>query len=187
MGIVWSDTPTPKDQTNRLELVTLGPAASVHGVITCQKLLGTDTHYLNKRTLPCSHEDCPGCLRHQPKRPEFYVSLYTSKPSKHLLLRLTPGAAHLIVEHCPNREAQRGTWLTVKRRGTKANGSLLVEVGEKLVDYLVLPPEPDLRKCLWHIWGLDDAHLTQEHPEYTNRIKAHFFDPLPNGSHEKSA
>ena len=69
--------------------------------ITCTQMLQVDTHYMNRRTLPCVTHDCPGCAAELPRRYEAYISALTTQPSRHVIVALTPKAAQPAVAKRP--------------------------------------------------------------------------------------
>jgi hypothetical protein len=118
--------------------------------------------------------DCPGCESSLPRRWEGYVACWTRSPSRHIIVALTPGAALGIGDSAPDPHQLRGLWLTCDRVGKRNNSRLRARVELIETAQIKLPPEPDLKAHLLHIWGLDQAHVAQDNAAYVNRVKEHY-------------
>lgn len=164
--------PRPGTQLPHLPLVRVKTAGIVRGVITSRSYIGVNTHFMGQRTLPCVGDDCPGCAAEKSKRWEGYLSVWTTAPSKHLIVALTPGAATQILDAAPDPNNLRGLFLTVERLGSKPNGQLRGNVEPANIEPGHLPPEPELLRHLYKIWGVDDCLLPDPNP----RIAAPILD-----------
>lgn len=170
----WDVPPPTPTNLPYLPLVRVPPGKPLSGLLTSQSVLGVWTHFLGGRTLPCMSSDCKGCEAQMPKRWEGYISLITPSPSKHILVALTPGAALGISDTAPDPLQLRGNLVIFERGGKRLNSRLRARV--ERVDFYqkMLPPEPNLKEHLVHIWGLDQSQLGQDNPQYVNRVAEHY-------------
>lgn len=176
----WLDTPTPPSDLPHLPLLRVPPGPGIIGLITAPSLLGTQTHFMNRRTLPCLAPDCPGCEAKLARREEWYSSLWTQSPSKHVIAALTPAVAWQITEATAKLPTIRGLRVHLYRSSKRPNSRLLASIAEVEFHETKLPDPPDLQRHLLHIWGLDQSHLAQDDQAYVNRVKDHF---RGNGTH----
>lgn len=169
MAINWSDNPASAPTLPHLPLERVKPASQIHGVITCNTYLGVWTHFIGGRTLPCTAPTCPGCEAQRRKGWEAYLSIWTNKPSRHIIAALTPGAALQLTDAAPDPGQLRGNWITIRRHGSRPNGKLLVELQLVEVNVGCLPPPPDLKAHMYKIWGLDVDEMPDDHPLFAVR------------------
>lgn len=170
----WLEEPSAPSGLPHLPLVRVKPGAGTSGMITSTKLLGVPTHYMSRRTLPCVEKDCPGCEAKLPTRPEWYLALWTTVPSRHIIAALTPAVAWQIKDYFRDCPTLRGCLVRLTRAGKAANSRLLVDCQLVETAQQKLPPEPDLVAHLLHIWGLDQAQLGQDNSAYVNRVREHY-------------
>lgn len=170
----WDAPPPESSRLQHLPLQRLGPKANLRAAITSPDVLGVWTHFMSGRTLACLQGDCPGCEANLPQRWEGYLGVLIAETRRHIILALTPGAAIGIADTAPDPHNLRGLVLIAERMGKRANARLRARVEELDLSQVKLPPIPDLKAHLMHIWGLDQAHFNQDNPDYVNRLKQHF-------------
>lgn len=166
----WEVAPPDRSRLQHLPLLRLGPQAALRAAITSPDVLGVLTHFMGGRTLACIQGDCPGCESKLPQRWEGYLGVVTTKPSRHIILGITPGAALGIGDSAPDPHNLRGLLLVAERIGKRANARLRARVEEVELGQLRLPDPPDLKAHLLHIWGLDQAHAGNDHPDYRAEV-----------------
>lgn len=165
------DAPPPNDsRLQHLPLQRLGKKGYLRAAITSPEILGVWTHFMSGRTLPCLDAQCPGCESQLPRRWEGYLGVLTAETRRHLILALTPGAAIGIADTAPNPVNLRGLVLIAERLGSRPNARLKARVEEVDLSQIKLPPIPDLKAHLLHIWGLDQAHAGMDHEGYANAV-----------------
>lgn len=143
--------------------------------ITCWELFQVETHFIGRRTLPCVTENCPGCEAKKPRRYEAYLSGIRAHDKRHILVALTPGAAHQLLDAVSSETQLRGHVIRLVRQGTRPNGMLRLELQDHMLDQSRMPNAPDLEKHMLAIWGLDQSHTAQDHGAYAEAVK-HAFD-----------
>lgn len=172
----WDVPPPNRSSLDHLPLKRIGAKGNLRAAITSPAILGVWTHFMGGRTLACVAHDCPGCEAGMPRRWEGYLGVWTSGQSKHIILAVTPGAAIGIHDSAPDPQNLRGLVLVAERLGTRANARLQARVEPYDISQLKLPPIPDLKAHLLHIWGLDQAHASMDHPAYGRRVAQDFTD-----------
>lgn len=159
----------PEDENlPHLPLIRVPTRTSWKLAITCTQMLQVDTHYMNRRTLPCVTTDCPGCAAELPRRYEAYISALTTQPSRHVIIALTPKAASQLWASAPNRTDLRGSIITLQRLGTRANGPLSCRFEHSDAIDHKLPPIPELVAHMLRIWGLSASQFGTDHPYYAS-------------------
>lgn len=166
----WADRPPPVKSLPHLPMKRLGPGEKLTGALTIHAMIGIYTHFWQRRTLPCGGEQCPACADNRPRRWEGYISLWTPTPSKHVIIALTPGAAADLSNELGPIGNDRGRIIVVERLGKRPNGRVVARAAEESRPESGLPPMPDLRAHLIHIWGLDAANVGQDQPDYRKAI-----------------
>jgi hypothetical protein len=159
---------------DHLPLKRIGAKGSLKAAITSPSILGVWTHFMGGRTLACLAQECPGCNAQMPRRWEGYLGILTAGDRKHIILAVTPGAAIGIADSAPDPNNLRGLILIAERLGVRANARLQARVEEADLSQVKLPAIPDLKAHLLHIWGLDQAHTSMDHPGYARHVKADF-------------
>jgi hypothetical protein len=170
----WTQLPPAPSNLPHLPLERAPAGAHFQRLITSDTILGVWTHFMGGRTLACITEECPGCQSNLPRRWEGYLACVTPKPHRHIILALTPGAAIGIHDSAPSPDRLRGLLLVCERFGKRANARLRARVEPVELGQHPLPPAPDLKAHLLHIWGLDQAHACTDNPGYSGRIKELF-------------
>lgn len=168
----WRDAPPVSPKLPHLPLIRIGAAATVSGAVTVDAHVGIDTHFFHRRTLPCVGAGCPGCAEGRPKRWEGYIAIYTTAPSRHVIIALTPGLAADLLAFAADKSTLRGRFVSITRQGKRPNGRLTITCEDRLIPPEKLPPPPLLRAHLAHIWGLDQAHAGQDQPGYAEKAAA---------------
>jgi len=167
----WDAPPPQPTQLPYLPLERIKPGGAFRAIITTPTALGVWTHFMGGRTLPCMDSDCPGCLAQMPRRWEGYLGCLTPSPSRHIIVALTPAAALGISDTAVDRFALRGNLIIFERAGKRLNSRLRARVEPIEFYQKMLPPEPDLKAHLMHIWGLEQSHQGQDNQTYVNRVQ----------------
>ena len=173
----WTPVPPQPSALPHLPLERIRGGALFRGLITSHSVLGVLTHFMGGRTLACVDGNCPGCEAQMPQRWEGYLAVITPQPTRHIIVALTPGAALGIADSAPDAMMLRGNLLICERSGKRANARLRARIEPTEPYGKVLPPAPDLKAHLLHIWGLDTSHAAMDHPAYANRVKEFFTNP----------
>lgn len=175
--------PPNDDNLPHLPLLRVPTRTAMKLAITCAEMLQVDTHFMNRRTLPCVNENCPGCEAKLQRRYEAYISAMTTQPTRHVIVALTPRAAKQLWDSAPDPRDLRGTIILLQRVGSRANGPLncRIEPAETLSGKL--PPMPELIAHMMRIWGIKQSHMGQDLPAYGSLVE----DPENWTNHENGA
>jgi hypothetical protein len=138
-----------------LDLVRCPPRGGLRGLLTCERSIGTYTHYFGGKTVPCGDSLCAACDAQCAKRWHSYVSLYTPAPEKHVICEITLAAAEELWAFEDQNESIREAHLTLSRRGDRDNGRVSTAFSWAHKGKLRLPYAPDLEQQLRVIWGLE--------------------------------
>lgn len=138
-----------------LDLIRVGTAGKITGVVTSLSIWEPYTHFYRGKTVGCARENCPACRDKVPKRYEAYLGVYSPATRRHVILGLTVNAVRQIVEQVGRKHRIRGLVIEVTRKGKKANGKVNVATSHLWPDTSTLPSAPDLIAHLERIWGVD--------------------------------
>jgi len=166
-----------------LRLVRTPTHASFKGLITCDNLIGTATHFWHGRTVPHEEEDCKACLDQLPWRWHAWISVWEKKTSEHLLFEMTAVPAKKVAFFRKNNNTLRGAEIEAWRPSKRPNGRVSVIIKPFDVGDLRLPAEPDVLRALAIIWNIalvdvDVAGLLRDMPRVkVNDRNAEVFNP----------
>lgn len=138
-----------------LDLTRTPPRGGLRGMITCEKSLGTFTHFWGGKTVPCGDSLCDACEGKAAKRWHSYFSLWTPAPSKHLLVEIPLAAAEELWAWEDRHASLRDTHVTLARRADRDNGRVTITFSLAHAGQLALPSPPDIEQQLRVIWGLE--------------------------------
>lgn len=179
----WQDrNPARPSALPHLPLERLKAGKKICGAITCLTPYDQHVHYLGGRTLPCAPENCPGCTAERRRGWELYVSLWTPKPSRHILTALTPAAALNLSDQVADPSNIRGWWLEIERVNVRANAKMIARVIAPDDRPMNLPPAPNLKAHMYKIWGLNPDEINAEHPLFAVREQFTLPEPSTNGA-----
>jgi len=155
--INWSDHPPKPGDFAGVRLVRVPPQKTFEGLITSEKLQGCPTHYAERKTQPCTGDDCRHCLAGLTPRWLAYLSVWSTRTRAHLVLELTALASLPVDDYAARHGSIRGSLIVADRNGSRPNSPVTVSVRPDDSDHRLLPPEVDLRRffdLLWHINGM---------------------------------
>jgi hypothetical protein len=176
MDIRERQQPPSDNHLPHLPLIRVPTRTAMRLAITSVSMYQVDTHYMGRRTLPCTTTDCPGCAAQLPRRYEAYIAALTTTPTRHVIVALTPRAAKQLWDSAPDPHNMRGIIITLQRMGNRANGPLMCRVEQEEHAESKLPPMPELRAHMARIWGLDRSHEGTDHPYYRKAVQQEQFN-----------
>ena len=156
----WQNTPPPKAEGYGMRLLRTPAQGALRGMITCETLQGTPTHYFGGRTVPCLQKDCKACANDIGWLWHGYLSMILPTTHEHVLLELTAQACEVVNNYHEQHSVLRGTLVTATRAGKLANGRVLLQLNPGNLSDIQLPDAPDIRKHMMHIWGIQDGGKT---------------------------
>lgn len=151
----WTNHPPTDAGPYAYRIVRTPADKPLTATITCNDLLGTDTHYVNHRTIPCEGPDhCAACQQGYSYRWHGYVSAVLLPGLEHVIIELTPGAAQTLTTYQRAYHDLRGCSLRAHRPSGRPNGRVVLHCKRTDPAKSPLPPAPDLKVILCHIWGI---------------------------------
>ncbi len=179
----WQNSPPEKTEGYGMRLLRTPAKGALRGMITCESLQGTPTHYFGGRTVPCLQKDCKACGNGVGWLWHGYLSMILPKTHEHVLLELTAQACEQVNAYHKQHSLLRGAFVTATRAGKLANGRVILELNPGDQTGIQLPDPPDVRKHMMHIWGIQDAGEAKQtySPERGNGFRAHIKEP--NNAH----
>lgn len=176
-------------------------SGGISGIITCEKLVATQTHFWGGRTVPCEGEVCKACLAIVPSRWHIYVSAFNPKTREHFIFECTGIAGQPLEDYFEANKTLRGCFFGASRPKCKPNAKVFIETKPMDLAKIVLPPAPDLIRALCTVWqvpagpidGLkegESARLPKKNGKAISKMREHEFngaDPLTMGSILKNA
>lgn len=181
MGIRLACLDPNEDALPYLELVTLRAGARQRGLVTCDKFLEVETHFIGGRTLPCLDEGCAACDLKRPRRYEAFASVVWSHNTKHQIVRLTRNAMLMAKSALIDVCSPRGYVLEIERRTARANGRLVVTVDPTIVPGRKMPDAPDLLAHLARVWRIDGMEVVGDEREYVAQLQAFVSEAVAKG------
>jgi hypothetical protein len=161
----WKDDPPPPREFGGIRLIRVDQQKGVDAYITCDRLVGRDTHFVNRRTVPCTGIDCPHDLDGVPARWHGYISICSIHLTTHAVLELTSLAAQPIKTYYERHGSLRGAHIKASRKGNKNNSPVACLLEPSDVDLRTLPRSVNLKRFLCVLWNIpDDAPNGQDAP-----------------------
>lgn len=158
----WKSDPPPKAEGYGMRLLRTPAKSPLRGMITCDSLQGTPTHYFGGRTVPCQQKSCKACEHGVGWLWHGYLSMILPTTHEHVLLELTAQACEIVNDFHKKNSLLRGALITATRAGKLPNGRVLLQLNPGDLQGINLPDPPDVRKHMMHIWGIQDGGKTTE-------------------------
>lgn len=133
------------------------------GIVTCDQILVTDTHFWGGRTVPCERPDCPACNASVPFRTHVYTSVFLPRSHEHVLFECTANAAKAFKEYRDANNTLRGCYFQADRPKHARNGKVVIVTRPADLTRTPIPLPPDIILALSVIWRLPTAAMREEH------------------------
>jgi len=132
------------------------PANSVlQAAITCDDAVGCETHFANNRTVPCEGPDaCDLCTEGYSRRWHGYVSAVLHPSLEHVLFEFTAQASDTFKNYRLLHNTLRACLFKASRPSKRPNGRVIIHTSPGDEQRIRIPPPPDIRKILCHIWNV---------------------------------
>lgn len=145
----------PRDDTGfALTIRRTPPGPPTIGIITCADLIGTNTHFYGGRTIPCETPTCKACSEGHPYRWHSYISALDPKTHQQYILELTAGTTLPLVNYRNAHGSLRGCCFRATRANWAKNSRVTLQLKPADLTDLILPPPPQLDRCLAILWSL---------------------------------
>lgn len=168
----FTNAPPEPDGERALQLKRAPATGSLKAAITCQDLIGCNTHFYGGHTVPCEAPDCEACGKGIPWRWHGYVSAIQSQTRQHFLYEFTAQAGDVLREYFELHKTLRGCVFVAERMHHRPNGRVILQVKPGDLAGMNLPESPDLEACLRIIWHLpkegNDTLSDRNHKQLIN-------------------
>ncbi len=152
---IWSDTPPSDEERFSYRIVRTPPDKSLQAIVTSGSIEGCPTHYAHSRTIPCEGLDtCKLCEAGHSWRWHGYVSAVLITTMEHVLFEFTATASDTFKTFHGVNGTLRGCSYTAWRPSKKPNGRVVISCKHADTARVTLPPPPNIRKILCHIWNI---------------------------------
>jgi hypothetical protein len=167
--IPFSDHPPAADHGHGLPIRRTPAGRPLVGIITCDRLIGCNTHYFGGRTTPCTKPDCKACNAAIPWRWHGYITFLAQDDRQHCLFECTAQAAEELVIAQTTHGTLRWVKFEARRMSSKPNGRVLLRISPERNVAIPIPSEPNIPAVLAHLWGLPaDAVEKGPRRQHTN-------------------
>ena len=147
---------TPPSDSNKytMPLMRTPTGQKIKLVLTCGNLMGCKTHFVGNRTQPHDSEYCEYCDRGFAWRWHGYVTGLLQGTLDHVMFEFTAQAADNLTRYKEDHGTLRSCLMTAFRINKRSNARVILHCQQSDMPSLKLPKEPDIPKCLCHIWGM---------------------------------
>lgn len=111
------------------------------------------THWIERRTVPCTGPDCPGHRQGQKPRPKGYLACYYATSGFPVLVEISEFAWQKLDETLAERGSLRGLMLYTSRLHQARNAPVLIRTNEPSKGQPI-PPDFDLIPHLARLFGV---------------------------------
>jgi len=151
----WSNEPPAADNDYALRIVRTPPDKPLVGIVTSAEIVGTPTHYVHNRTLPCeATQECPFCQEGHSTRWHGYLACLLVQSLEHALFEFTKTMAQPFITYQAIYQTLRGCTFQANRPSKRPNGRVLIKCKHVDGADLRLPEPPDVKRILCHIWNV---------------------------------
>lgn len=157
----WSSN-IPQDPRGRaFPLMRTPTIGALVGAITCENLIGCDTHFYGGRTLPCERPNCEACSKGMPFRWHGYVSAVQKKTHLGFIFEFTAQAGDAFDQYRAANGTLRGCRFEARRLHSKPNGRVIILCSSLDQQDFILPEPPDVVACMEIIWNLPAGQVAE--------------------------
>jgi len=146
----------PKDpRGNSLPLIRTPANRPLVGIVTCDEMLGTRTHYYRGRTIPCDDQNCPACDDGMSWRWHAYLSVAHVLNRRQALIEFTAAGVEPFKLYREAYGTLRGCHFTARRAQIAANSRVIVQCKQADLEKITLPDAPNILEALAIIWNIE--------------------------------
>jgi len=163
----WSNQPPSTSDQPALPIRRAPANGQVIGIVTCDDLIGCDTHFYQGHTIPCERPDCEACRHAIPFRWHGYLSAIDQRTNMHFLFEFTAQASDSFIQYRDVHNGLKGCLFQAQRLHRRPNGRVVIQTKPAPIEKIRLPKPPDLLRCLATIWQIPFEQLSAD-----RRLKA---------------
>ncbi len=176
----WSNEVPDDPRGVALPIRRTPPHGSLLAVVTSIDLVGTRTHFWQRRTMPHEKIKCEACKAGLPTRWHSYLSAWDHHTKMHFLFELTAQAAQHFVTFRKAHGTLRGCLFKASRWRQIPNGRVLIECKPFDIVSHPIPEAPDLITVLSILWNLPPDQLNNNSPNQVVDLPTDSRDPEEN-------
>lgn len=158
----WSNEVPDDPRGLALPIRRTPPHGALLAVVTSIDLIGTRTHFWQRRTMPHEKINCEACKAGIPTRWHSYLSAWDHHTKMHFLFELTAQAAQHFVTFRKAHGTLRGCLFKASRWRQIPNGRVLIECKPYDIVSHPIPKGPDLIAVLSILWNLPPDQMNTD-------------------------
>lgn len=180
-----SDRPDKDSLPPPWEIKRADPNKPLMMVCVSSKIVGTHTHFFEKRTQPCVKTDCKGCAAGRRREWHGYLLAQDAKDMRKWCVELTAVGAQPLVDAFDVYHSLRGVQFILERAERKANGKVLTTVRGMWPKPLLLAEEEPTWPIVFRIWGIALTAAIPERQFTRDNLNEHEAKCLPKETQER--
>lgn len=181
----WSNEPPPNPRGPSLRLIRTPAAGKLTAIVTCDDLIGCNTHYWRNRTVPCEAPACDACDQGYSWRWHAYLTCLALDTNEHVILELTATAADPLFLYRETYKTLRGCMIQASRPSSTRNGRIELRTKPANQAQITLPREIDVPAALCHIWSIPLPDVTA--PRLSAGLRGVNVEANTGGNHPASS
>lgn len=166
-----------------LKVVRAPNGGKVSYIILSDAVLGTWTHFYQRRTQPCMGDSCQICPLENTRRWYGWIVGLALARGEKFLVEVPAGVALNLKAFRAERGSLRGCSLALFRANKKENGPVRGEISVGKIDISLLPECPDIESLLCRMWQIKDVDIVNTQ----GQIGLHNIDGIGDNQDEASA
>jgi hypothetical protein len=152
---VFTTEPPPLPDGFVFRILRTPAKGTLQAIVTCTDVIGTNTHFVNNRTIPCEGQgECPHCHDGFSKRWHGYVSCMITANLEHVLFEFTAHASDTFRNYYKLHNTMRACLFRATRPSGRHNGRVIIHTAPGDESRYALPDPPDIKRLLCHIWNV---------------------------------
>lgn len=151
----WSERPDHASDHAIFRILRTPASGRLNGLITCNNVIGSNTHFVQNRTIPCEGRDhCEHCAAGFTYRWHGWVSAVILPGLEHVLFEFTATASETLATYQDLHGSLRACRFQAFRANSRPNGRVVIQTSPGDPNKIRLPDPPNVRKILCHIWNV---------------------------------
>lgn len=158
----WTTEPPKQTHGFSLRILRTPAAKPLVGIVTSCDVVGTNTHYVNHRTLPCEgDEHCKFCEDGHSWRWHGYLAAILLDSLEHVIFEFTATASETFSTYQKLHITMRGCLFKASRPSGRTNGRVVIQCKPADEQRHRLPDPPNLINILCHIWNVPNTFASE--------------------------
>jgi hypothetical protein len=150
----WTNRPPADASSNSYRIRRTPSGSPITAIVTCDDVVGCNTHFFKGRTVPCEQPDCEACNEGLAWRFHAYVSALDTASNECFLFECTAQVAETFFSYRQQYATLRGCLFRARRATRHPNGRVLLEVKPVDLTQRKIPDEPNIKKMLCQLWNV---------------------------------